>query len=141
MIRRTCLALGLLVFLAGCASPPPSTGAQCGEALGPPMLVFDLFFGRSVPGRGDVTDAEWAGFVDRVVTPALPNGFTVFDAEGAWMSPAAHATIHEHTKVLIVALPDAPESLASVNFIRNAYQLAYHQQLVGMTAQMACGSF
>ncbi|MDR3534975.1 MAG: DUF3574 domain-containing protein [Acetobacteraceae bacterium] len=141
MIRRTCLALGLLAFLAGCAPPSPGTGAQCGGPLGPPMLVFDLFFGRAVPGRGDVTDAEWAGFVDRVVTPALPNGFTVFDAEGAWMSPAAHTTIHEHTKVLIVALPEGPESLAAVNRIRSAYQRTFQQQRVGMTVQVACGSF
>jgi uncharacterized protein DUF3574 len=109
--------------------------------MGPPALVFSLFFGKSIPGRGDLTDAEWGQFLDDTVTANLPNGYTVVDANGAWMNPMTHSTIKEGSKLLMVALPVAPGSLASVNRIRTEYQVRFRQQLVGMTVEQACGSF
>lgn len=141
MTRRPHLALALLALLGGCAVKPNGALTQCGGALGAPMLVFELYFGRSVPARADVTDAEWSDFVNQVVTPTLPNGFTVFDADGAWMNPVTRRTIHEHTKVLLAAMPNDPQSVAAMGRIRTAYQLQFHQQLVGMTVEAACGSF
>ena len=52
------------------------------------MLVAELFFGRSIAGRGPLSDAEWAGFAAEVVTPNFPDGFTVMDGEGQWRNPA-----------------------------------------------------
>jgi hypothetical protein len=48
------------------------------------MLVAELFFGRGISGREPLTDAEWAEFAARTVTPNFPEGFTVFDGEGQW---------------------------------------------------------
>lgn len=109
--------------------------------MGAPMLVVDLFFGRAMAGRGEVTDAEWARFVDRVVIPSLPAGFTVLDADGAWINPATHVTSRERSKLLIVALPDIANSLTAVASVRGTYQREFHQQLVGTTVMPACGSF
>lgn len=105
------------------------------------MLVFELFFGRSIHGQGDVSDRAWDDFRDQVVTPNLPNGYTVFDADGAWLGPGSGRTVQEHTKVLMVALPDAPASVAAVARVRHAYAVQFHQSLVGMTVTQACGSF
>ena len=135
MARHGLAALMLLAGLAGCA-PAPIGGPGCSA-----MLVFDLFFGRSVPGGGTVDDVAWQGFQDQVITPNLPNGYTILDAHGAWMNPASHRTIQETTKVLIVALPDTQDSRTAVNRVREAYQTQFHQQLVGMTEQPGCGSF
>jgi hypothetical protein len=137
--RATIVATGL-ALLTACA-PPPGGPARCTPALGPPMLVFDLFFGRAIPARTILTEAEWQGFLNTVITPNLPNGYTVLDAYGAWMNPITRHTIEEPTKLLLVALPDDADSLAAISRIRTAYQVQFHQQLVGMTVQPACGSF
>ncbi len=105
------------------------------------MVVFSLYFGRSIPARRDLTEQEWQAFLDDTVTANLPNGYTVFDAAGAWMNPMTRKTIREASKVIVVAMPDVPDSLAAINRIRTAYQLEFQQQLVGMTAAPACGSF
>jgi hypothetical protein len=140
MPRSRLGALLLLVVLpAACATPPDP--ARCGAGLGQPMRAFTLFFGQSVRDRADVTPAEWRNFIEDTVTPALPNGFTVFDARGAWLSSRAERTVHEATKVIVVALPDAPDSLSAVNRVRAAYETRFNQQLVGMTAQPICGTF
>ena len=80
-------------------------------------------------------------FLDRTITANLPNGYTILDASGGWMNPVTHKTVKEPTKVLLVALPDVPDSLTAVNRIRTAYQIDFHQQLVGMTIQSGCGTF
>lgn len=105
------------------------------------MLAYELFFGRTVPARADVTEAEWTAFIEDTVTPALPDGFTVFDARGAWHSTRAGRTIHQTSKVILVALPDTPASQEAVNRVRSAYKSRFNQQLVGMIVQPTCATF
>lgn len=129
---------GMIAVVTACSGPATSS---CAPGLGPPVVVFTLFLGKSIPARGDVTDKEWQTFLDDTVTANLPNGYTILDANGAWMNPITRKTIKEPTKVLLVALPEQPESLAAINRIRTTYQLRFHQQLVGMTIGQGCGSF
>jgi hypothetical protein len=132
------VAIGVMAGLGGCAVRQPQT---CAPGLGPPVAIFTLFLGRAIPGRVDLTGQEWQAFLDSTVTANLPNGYTVFDAQGGWMNPITRRTIQEGTKVLMVALPEQPESLAAINRIRTAYQLKFQQQLVGMTVEQGCGEF
>ena len=105
------------------------------------MLVYDLYLGRAVANRGDVTDAEWRTFLDDTVTANLPAGYTVLDGTGAWMNPQTRSTISEHSMVIRVALPDTPDGTAAVGRIRAEYQRRFHQQMVGLVVTPACGSF
>ena len=137
-MSRVIILICMIAGLGGCAT----RGDQnCAPGLGPPVVVFTLFLGKAIPGRLDLTDQEWQSFVDSTVTGYLPNGYTVFNASGGWMNPMTHRAIKEDTKVLLVALPEVPESLAAINRIRTAYQIKFRQQLVGMTVQHACGAF
>jgi hypothetical protein len=131
--------LACLLLLAACARavPPP----VCAPGMGAPVVVYSLYFGRSVPGRSDVSDAEWRRFADDTITANLPNGYTVTDARGAWMNPVTHKTIKEGTKVLTVALPAGQDGLSAISRIRNEYQVRFRQELVGVLAEPGCGSF
>jgi hypothetical protein len=137
MVRfASCLALSLL---AACTRPPPPP--RCAPGLGAPIAIFTLYLGTAIPNRYDLTDNEWRAFRDQTVTANLPNGYTVLDGSGGWMNPITRKTIKERTKVLIAALPETPDSLAAIERIRTAYQVKFHQQLVGMTVEQACGTF
>jgi hypothetical protein len=125
----------LFLLLSGCGAP------RCEPGAGQTMQIFTLYFGQSVRDRAPVTDQEWRDFRNQVITPALPDGYTVLDGQGAWMNPRTHVTIAEATKVLIVAMPEAPASLAAINGIRSSWQHRFHQYVVGMTVQSGCGSF
>jgi Protein of unknown function (DUF3574) len=122
-------------LLAGCAVPP-KTAPRC-----QPMRIYNLYFGRSVAGRGAVTDAEWRAFRNEVITPNLPDGYTVLDGHGAWLNPRTHVTISESTKILEVALPDVPDSQTRIDRIRRAWRVRFHQLAVGMTVWNGRGSF
>jgi len=138
MIGRAATAL-LVLALAGCAPPFGSEAPACGA--GTPMRVYGLYFGRTIAGAGEVTDRDWDRFREAAITPNLPNGYTVLDAEGAWAAPGTGRTIHERTKMLIVALPSGPAGMAAIERVRTEYRTQFHQQQVGMTIQPACASF
>jgi Protein of unknown function (DUF3574) len=128
-------SLLVLLVLSGCGIP------RCQPTAGQGMLIYTLYFGLSVAGRTPVSDKEWREFRDQVITPALPDGYTVLDGQGAWMNPRSRVTIAEATKILVVAVPQAPDSLPIINRIRSSWQHRFHQYVVGMTVQSGCGSF
>ncbi|MGD0109177.1 MAG: DUF3574 domain-containing protein [Rhodopila sp.] len=137
-MARLVVPMALIASLCGCAAPAIPA---CAPGFGTSVAVFTLFLGKAIPGREDLTDREWQAFLASTVTANLPDGYTVFDANGGWMDPVRHKTIREGTKVLLVALPEGPQSLAAINRIRTAYQTRFRQQLVGMTVEHACGTF
>jgi hypothetical protein len=105
------------------------------------MPIYSLYFGRSIAEGREVTDRDWDSFRESAITPTLPSGYTILDAEGAWAAPGTGRTIHERTKLLIVALPPGPAGLAAIERVRTAYRTQFHQQEVGMIIQPACASF
>jgi hypothetical protein len=129
--------IALCVLTAACTEPPPS----CTHVGGTPMLEYHLFFGRDIAGRPPLTDPEWADFAARVVTAQLPDGFTEFDAEGQWMNPVTHHISRDPTKVIIVAVPDTPATVAAIATVKDANRARFHQQSVGTTVAPVCAAF
>jgi Protein of unknown function (DUF3574) len=106
-----------------------------------PMLVIQMFFGRSVPHRHPVTAAEWNDFLKQTVTPLFPGGFTVYDAYGQWLSPQSHAVSRDPTKVMVIATADSSEVRAKVAEISAKYRQRFHQESVGVISLTECGAF
>jgi hypothetical protein len=126
--------------LTGCAGD--EARHQCAAGAGSPMVVYDLFFGRTIDGRAaPVSDAEWAGFVERVVTPNLPAGFTVLDGQGQWQDPATGKTMRDPTKILIAVAPPTAQTAAAIDTIKEAYKRQFKQRSVGMVSHAACADF
>jgi len=137
-MSRLIVALCLIGGLGACTA---QTDSSCGPGSGSPVAVFTLFFGKAISERDDLTEKEWQIFLATTVTANLPDGYTSLDAIGGWLDPVTHKTIKEGAKVLLVALPEVPASLAAIDRVRTAYRIKFQQQLVGMTVQHACGEF
>jgi hypothetical protein len=106
------------------------------------MVVIEMFFGRDVPGRFPVRDVEWADFVARQVAPRFPDGFTVFDATGQWLSPTHKRVAREATKVVRIVVPgDSPDLPKRVHDIAELYKSRFRQESVGVTTEEACAVF
>jgi hypothetical protein len=132
------LAAMLLVLLPG------------GSALAQPLAcsapqksqqVVDLLFGRKIGDRIAVTEAQWARFVDREITPRFPDGLTVFDARAQWRDPSRNRIVGEPSKVVTIVLPGKPEDAERLAEIAEAYKKRFKQRSVGMVLRPACVSF
>ncbi|MGE5270477.1 MAG: DUF3574 domain-containing protein [Thiohalocapsa sp.] len=105
------------------------------------MLVAELFFGRSIAGRENLTDAEWSAFAAEIVTPNFPTGFTVFDGDGQWRNPLSGEIARERTKILLIAAPRTPDLAARLSRVIEAYKARFRQQSVGIITRDACADF
>lgn len=90
----------------------------------------DLFFGRNIPGGGQVTAQEWKIFTDSVVSPRFPEGYTEWDAAGKWLDTETKQTISEDTKVLTFVGKKSPKREALLDSVTQAYIRRFRQQAV-----------
>ena len=129
------------MFVAGCAGasePQPYVCLVPGQQR---MLVAELFFGRDIPGRGPLTEAEWAEFAAEVITPNFPAGYTVMDGTGQWQNPATGKISRDPTRILLIAVLRSPDLAARLSAVIEAYKTRFRQQSVGLTTRDSCASF
>lgn len=105
------------------------------------MLQYQLFFGRDIHGRAALTDREWRNFSDQVLTRQLPDGFTVFDADGQMMNPTTQQIFKERTKVVLVAVPDTAATAKAIAAVKDAYVTQFKQRSVGVIVHPTCAAF
>ncbi len=115
--------LASLLLLSSCARPCPTGLAR--------LPGTELFFGGSIPR------ADWADFAARTLTPAFPDGFTTYDAQGQWRAPDGR-TVREGTRVVQVFGAEAARQADSV---AAAYRARFHQVSVGIVGAEACAAF
>jgi hypothetical protein len=126
----------LLLLLAGCAPAGQSPHLACLLPGQQPMVVAELFFGRT-----PVSNVDWADFAAQTVTPNFPDGFTAWDGEGQWRNPATGIIAREPTTILLVAAPRTPDLPARLSAVIEAYKTRFRQQSVGLITREACASF
>lgn len=139
-VRLTLIAL-MLTALAGCSALPsaPMAGGTCGTGFD----AFErdtLFFGRAIPAGGQVSDAQWAGFLDTIVTPAFPEGLTVLDAVGQWRG-ASGGVVREPSKLVVLLHPRSEKDDAAIAGIIDTYRKNFGQEAVLQERQSVCVRF
>jgi uncharacterized protein DUF3574 len=135
-------ALAVIAIAAsGCAAQPTPQGAGCILPDEKRMLVAELFFGRLIPERAPLSEAEWRAFAAEAITPNFPDGFTLFDAEGQWRNPATGTVVREPTRVVLVAAPRAPDLAPRISAVIEAYKARFRQQSVGIITRDSCAAF
>ena len=94
--------------------------------------------GRGGDGGDAVYDTEWAQFVQEVIRPRLPLGFTVVDTSGYW-GEASGAFHTEQTQMLIL-LHDGRKDEA-LDEIITAYKDRFERNIVLRTDSHECVAF
>jgi hypothetical protein len=136
------LASSWAVALA-CTSAPPSTApspvAAC--AAGDTALVREVvYFGRNRPGGGTVSDAEWQGFLNDVVTRRFPAGLTVIHASGQWKGQSG--TVEREQSEIVTLLHSGDEAARrSVAEIAAEYKSRFQQEAVLRERSPTCARF
>ena len=104
-----------------------SVTMDCGGSSAP-QIRTTLYFGLSRP-KGSVSELEWQIFLRDEVTKRFPDGFTVWQAEGQWLTPDGSID-REQSKVLLLVHGDTDAARRSVRAIIDSYRKAFDQQSV-----------
>ena len=91
----------------------------------------ELYFGRSIPGGGLVTDEQWEQFLAEIVTPRFPDGFTILKGVGQYREKSGKI-ISEPSQILVFlyASKSKNESRAKIEEIRKEYVKRFKQESV-----------
>jgi hypothetical protein len=146
------IAAVAVTVLASCAAPSAEAPPQASETPPAPyqcilpseqrMLVAELFFGRDKAGRKAVSDAEWADFLAKTVTPYFPDGLTVFDGYGQWRNPETGLIGRSPSvKIVLIAAKRSPDLAGRLNTVMEAYKTRFHQQSIGIITRDSCAAF
>lgn len=103
------------------------------------MARLELFFGAGAP-RHPFSGKAFSQFLASEVTPRFPQGLSLFDGYGQWLSPQGHVT-KERTKILLIYYEPDQGSEAKIEAIRNAYKLRFKQQSVLRADSFSCVQF
>lgn len=91
----------------------------------------ELFFGRNKADGTEVTEEEFADFLNQTITPEFPDGLTVLSGAGQFRESSGKI-IQEKTKILILLYPSNTRRSSSgkIERIRAAYKTRFAQQSV-----------
>ena len=136
---RTIVVAAAMLLLSAVARAETET-IPCDGAL-QAQQVAQLLFGRNVEDRARVSEADFASFVAREVSPRFPEGFTVIDAAGQWRDARRGTIVHEAAKIIEIVLPSGEDNRRKIEAIVEAYKLQFQQQSVGLIVAPACVRF
>jgi hypothetical protein len=121
---RSCVislcVFSLGIFLTACAHDAARARAASD------WVQTELFFGVAAKSADAalVTQREqrWQTFLDKEVTPRFPEGLSVFDVSGQWLSPKKGTISYEHSKALLILYHDTSQHRADIEAIRGAWK-------------------
>ncbi|HKR64430.1 MAG TPA: DUF3574 domain-containing protein [Thermoanaerobaculia bacterium] len=106
----------LTILLAACASvAPPVEDA---------VVADRLFCGLEIPGGGEIAQRELDTFIEEIVTPRFPQGFTVWRAKGQWRGGDEDTIVFEFVHPYDAAID------AKVKEIAEEYRRRFRQEAV-----------
>lgn len=106
-----------------------------------PATRIELLFGRDIPTGGEVSEAAWQDFLDRVVTPQFPDGLTVVAGEGQWRNPGSSRIVSERNKMLVLFAIGDDDIERKIATVTDAYRERFDQQAVLGSYSPACVAF
>ena len=145
MIRALMAASLVLIFTAGFVAgerwqtPVRAQGfsvtMECGVSSAA-QIRTTLYFGLSRP-KGSVSELEWQIFLRDEVTRRFPDGLTVWQAEGQWLTPTGSID-REQSKVLLLVHGDTAAARQAVQAVIQAYRKSFDQQSVLWESSRVC---
>jgi hypothetical protein len=111
-------ALAIVAACAGCGSSSAAKSSQ------PTWVKSEIYCGLEKQAGGTVTQAEFADFLNQVVTPAFPAGLTVFDAYGQ-MQKTDKAIVKQTTKVLLLVHQKTKANADAIQKVISSYRSRY----------------
>lgn len=94
------------------------------------FLRTELYFGMKKQD-GEISDAQFSGFLDKTITPEFPNGLTVLNGIGQFRD-SENRIVQEKSRVLILFYPKKNRKDVSrkIELIRKNYKQIFQQESV-----------
>ena len=127
------IAISIALALSGEAAAQQAAPAPIAPAIVKAESFYrtELYFGRSIPGGGMVSDDAWEEFLSEVVTPLFPDGFTVLSGRGQYREVSGKiAKEPSNVLVFLYKKNERKTSGLKIEQIRAEYKRRFSQESV-----------
>ena len=145
-LRAPITLVALALTLTACVPPrltsndPVAAPAVAAHAF----VREELYFGVKRRAGGEVTEADWARFLEEVVTPQFPEGLTVLQGQGQYRL-ADSTIVKESTRLILVLYESTPAiataKRAAIFEITRRYKERFDQESVLRVTSMVQAAF
>lgn len=104
------------------------------------MVREEIFFGRGLPDRTEISDSAWAQFLADEVTPRFPQGITVLEGRGQWRGQDG-VIVRERTWILVLYHEPSEAHTRAVTGLVTAYARRFQQEAVLRDRTGSCVTF
>lgn len=132
------LAISVGVALVDVGAPATAQTPAC-TLPSRELVRRELVFGTARPHEDPISENEWQSFLDSVVTPRFPDGFTVLSGLGQWRGQ--DGLTREQSRILVVWHDRSPDRDGDIDAIRAAYKARFDQESVLRIDSVSCVSF
>jgi Protein of unknown function (DUF3574) len=101
----------------------------------------ELFFGRAKPNGAIVTDEEFRGFLDEIITPRFPDGLTALSGAGQFRRSSGMIMREGAVFVILLYPTSNKDSSTRIEEIRDIYRKTFAQESVLRIDGESCVSF
>lgn len=126
------LVVTSIALTASCSRLPVSTATGTGATQSSHAVIDRLAFGRDIPTGGTVSDSAWQVFLDEVVTPRFPGGFSVMRSEGQWRYADGRIQREDGFVLELYHAPGSPPD-STFEAIAREYMRRFDQEAVART--------
>jgi Protein of unknown function (DUF3574) len=137
------LIAALLFFNSGCIKTQVTAQTVATPTANSSVNLLtkdELYFGLSKPAGEMISQSQWQGFVNSVITPRFKEGLTVIDAYGQFLNSKGQL-VTEKTKVVILVYENSPEKSRFIEEIIATYKQKFHQESVLRVTSSVKASF
>lgn len=134
MTAKILPVLALVALLSSCH--PAARACQMGN----PLIQTQLYFGLDKKD-GVVSKQEWENFVAQEIAPRFPEGFTIVDGHGFWLSEETKKTISENSKLVTRIHDGSVMQDKAISDIIDHYKTAFAQEAVMRIDAPVCAAF
>jgi hypothetical protein len=136
-IRKILITVLLTIFVT-IPTCSEQSAHECPNGL-EPFKQVTLYFGLSSP-EGVISNLEWQRYLEEVVTPNFPEGFTVFDSYGQWKNPEG-VIIDEPGKVITHLFDIHDPKNNNIESVIGEFKERHQAQSVIREENVVCVSF
>lgn len=89
----------------------------------------ELYFGMSRPDGAAVSEPEFMNFVDEIITPRFPDGFTIVPVMGQYREHSGRIA-REPSRIIVIYAPADGQTNQKIDDIRTLYKQRFAQESV-----------
>ena len=130
----------LIPFISACSIGMQSSPDSACSSDAKQTTNETLYFGLNRPEGGVISDRDFQVFLDQVVTPRFPDGFTVVEGLGQWRGRSGSIQ-QEHSKILSISHGTDDTQSYSVAEIAAEYKQRFNQEAVLHETFSTCSVF